>query len=436
MNDITILQGIPDKENWAECYNMIVDMPKNNRLIVFFIPTQKLVNGGILSIFSICKESRKFNDIHKADVVLSTYPGNKSYKKNDLFENDETIYDFEELINRGKPEFLQLHIPEYASGEVYEGLKAHHEYLKDIPDLRINIMNQNILYMPKATDVANWYTLTTKVTQTTAHNKYSTQQIADTYNLPTRHLSTFVDHHQYKWTPYENKKAIIALSNDVTEKRGQIVAKLKKHLPSFTIKTIENMKFEEYKLFISSAKFTITFGEGFDGYYVEVFFTGGITFAVYNEDFFPDKKFSDFENTFKNYDDMLDNIIDRIKTLDNKASYEKVVTKNLDKINQLYSFSQYTENLRNFYLGKYSFVPKPGSAENLMGAVVAEKERLLKELGNQKDAAISELGERIKEKDAVIAERDRVIDGMVRSISWRLTKPLREASATIKKRRA
>lgn len=434
MNDITILQGIPDKENWAEYYSMIVDMPKNNRLIVFFIPTQKLVNGGILSIFSICKESRKFNDIHKADVVLSTYPGNKSYKKNDLFENDETIYDFEELVNRGKPEFLQLHIPEYASGEVYEGLKAHHKYLKDIPDLRINIMNQNILYMPKATDVANWYTLTTKVTQTTAHNKYSTQQIANTYNLPTRHLSTFVDHHQYKWTPYENKKAIIALSNDVTEKREQIVAKLKKHLPSFTIKTIENMKFEEYKLFISSAKFTITFGEGFDGYYVEGFFTGGITLAVYNEDFFPDKKFSDFENTFKNYDDMLDNITDRIKALDNKASYEKVVTKNLDKINQLYSFSQYTENLRNFYLGKYSFVPKPGSAENLMGAVVTEKERLIKELIEQKEALAAEKDGIIKNKDIQIVEKDRIIEGMVNSRSWKLTKPLRKASAIAKKR--
>ena len=118
-------------------------MQQERRLIIFFIPPEKIINGGILSIFSICKESRRFKDIHGADVVLSTYPGHKSYEKNDLFENNEVIYSFDEIVKWGPLEYLQLHIPEYASSEIYQAIKKYDNYTKVIPHISINIMNQN-----------------------------------------------------------------------------------------------------------------------------------------------------------------------------------------------------------------------------------------------------------------------------------------------------
>ncbi len=416
-------------------------MVHKNRLIIFFIPPDKIVNGGILSIFSIAATSRKFASIHKAKVVLATYPGTKSYQKNDLFENDERIYSFDELVKRGAPDFLMMHVPEYASYDVCQTLKAYSDYLGKIPDLRVNIMNQNILLMQPPIEVANWFGVTPVVTQTIAHNKYATQEIADKYDLPTRHLSTFVDPGQYSWTDFEKKQDLILLSNDLTDKKDQIVASIKKQLPKYKVVTIENMQYEEYKKLISKARFTITFGEGFDGYYVEGFFSGGITFAVYNDDFFPDKEFSKFDNTYGNYDKMLDLIVSDIKKLAaNKDHYQKVVKENFDKIAKLYSFESYTNNIKKFYEGEFSFMPNQTSAEKLLGVVVRNRDEQIK----QKDQIIGDMQQRltaaenmektINEKTEEIQKLNTVINEMVHSKSWKITKPLRKITALKKKR--
>src|SRR4051812_1293203 len=99
-------------------------------LVVFLIPPEKGVNGGVLSIFSQCKESRRFTDIHKSDVVLCTYPGEPSYRQNDLFDNDEVILSFDEVVAQyPSPGSLIVHVPEYAVSEVYSGFGRYRDYL-------------------------------------------------------------------------------------------------------------------------------------------------------------------------------------------------------------------------------------------------------------------------------------------------------------------
>jgi len=419
-------------------------MPSNDRLIVFFIPPEKIVNGGILSIFSICEQSRKFKKIHGSEVVLSTYPGTNSYRKNDLFENDETIYSFDEIVEKGIPASLQLHIPEYASYDIFMALSKYSKYIKAIADLRVNIMTQNILLMQKPSEVASWFALTPHVTQTTAHNKYTTQELADSYYTPVFHLSTFVDPSQYHWVAYKNKKNIIGLSPDISEKKELIVKSLGKTLTNYKIVPIENMRYSEYKEFISTAKFIITFGEGFDGYYVEPFMSGGVTFAVYNDDFFPSKEFSKFENVYTNNNAMLNNVAQDIRRLDNELSYEKLVTKNFDHIKKLYNFASYQENIKKFYLGKFTYAPQKGSAERLIGVVVADKNKTIESLGETigqkeneiraRNKVIEDLGETIGQKENEIRARNKVIEGMETSISWKITDPLRKASAVVKVR--
>ncbi|MGH7158327.1 MAG: hypothetical protein ACREGD_04665 [Candidatus Saccharimonadales bacterium] len=410
------------------------------RLVVFLVPPEKIVNGGVLSIFSICKESRAFRKIHRAEVVLATYPGYETYRKNDLFKNDETIYSFDEIVKRGVPDFLLLHVPEYASLDVFQRLnKDYLAYIHAVADLRINIMHQNVLLMQKPHEVANWFAFTPNVTQTTAHNKYTSQELADKYNLPTRHLSTFVDARQYQWTPYQKKKKIIALSPDVTEKREHIVAKLEKELPDYEVITIRNLSYEQYKKFIATAKYVITFGEGFDGYYVEGFFTGGITFAVYNNEFFPNKEFGTFENTFSSFQDMLNGIVKKIQALDkNQKQYEKINKSNLDKINQLYNFANYQENIKKFYSGEYSFIPRPLSAEQLLGEVIRQQDEAVAKTNAmilEKDKAIAGMEKIIADKLTTIRQLDEKIIGMEHSHSWKITKPLRKAAAIVKKKK-
>lgn len=413
-------------------------MKDKKGLIVFFIPGEKLVNGGILSIFSICKVSRQFEKIHKSRVLLSTYPGQKSYKHNDLFENNETIYSFDEVVKMGVPKSLMLHVPEYASHDVYQGLKEYTDYIKRVPKFSVNIMNQNIWLMQKPREVANWFGLTNNVTQTTAHNKYTSQELADKYFLPTRHFSTFVDPSQYHWTPFNKKENIIALSPDVVKERDSIVNKLKNNLPDYKIITIHDMKYEGFKKLVARAKFTITFGEGFDGYYVEAFFSGSITFAVYNDAFFPDKDFANFENTYPSYTDMLENIDKDIKRLNSKTLYEKTVQDSFDKIAKLYSFSNYKNNIKEFYLNKFTFYPNWPSAKPLIADIIREHDQAITE----KDAVINERQALLEEKEAAIRaiskaveQRDKIIHDMVNSRSWKLTKPLRKASSATRKKR-
>ena len=410
---------------------MVVIMSAKKRLIVFLVPPQKIVNGGILSIFSICKVSRQFKNIHKSDVMLSVYPGHKSYKKNDLFDNDEVIHDFDEVVKMGRLESLLVHVPEYASYDVCQELKQNYsEYLQSIPDFRVNIMHQNILLMQPPLEVANWFELTPNLTQTTAHNRYSDQALADKYAIPVHHLSTFVDQNQYKWTPYEKKEKLITISLDDAELKEKVLAKIGHELPNYKVLIIKNMRYEDYKTTISRAKFTITFGEGFDGYYVEGFFTGGIAFAVYNDEFFPDKDFAGFKNTYSNYEEMLVKIVDDMRALDSKPAYENVVQQNLDKINRLYNFENYQNNVGDFYKGKYTYLPSTDSIRRLAGLLVKDRDLQLAE----KDATIKDLQQTIAEKDATITAKDKEVAGLLGSKSWKVTKPLRQASAIVKKR--
>lgn len=419
-------------------------MTNGNRLIIFFIPPEKIVNGGIMSIFSICKNSREFSNIHKSKVVISTYPGHSSYAKNDLFENDEKIYAFDDLVIDGSPEFLQIHVPEYASHEVFAALKNYSNYLSNIADLRVNILTQNILLLQPPTDVACWFSLTSKVTQTTAHDKYASQSLANEYNLPTHHLSTFIDPSQYKQIPFKDKEDIIVLSPDQHKDRLKIVDKLKIELPNFKLVTVKDMIYEDYKKLMGRAKFTLTFGEGLDGYFIESFFSGGIAFAVYNEDFFPDESFATLHNMYSSYDEMIGKVCDDIKHFDEDKIYSEANHNNVSKLSTIYSFDTYTENLKNFYLGKFTYVPENGSAERLIGKIIkaneisqSKRQELLefKESEKRKQAkAIEERDESIRQQAETIELLDERITRITNSALWKATRPARKASRMIKRK--
>ena len=65
------------------------------KMILFLIPSpdSAMLNGGIMSIFSLCEMSRKINA--NTTCIISTPPHCKyTYAKNDKFMNDEDIYRF------------------------------------------------------------------------------------------------------------------------------------------------------------------------------------------------------------------------------------------------------------------------------------------------------------------------------------------------------
>lgn len=410
------------------------------RLIVYLVPPQKFVSGGVLSIFSLCNASRDFFSVHRSKVLLSVYPGFKSYGKHDLLNSDETVYSFEDIVKLGNPEYLQLHIPEYAANDVLKLLnESHGDYLKNVPDLRVNILNQNVLYMPEPQQLANWFHLTPKLTQTTAHDRYSSQGLADKYDTPLHHFSVYLDPRQYDKKSYEEKDNIIVLSPDENEYRSRIVDKLTDELPDYKLITIEKIPYKDYKELVSRAKFCVTFGEGFDGYFIEPCFSGGVTFTVYNDDFFPDKKFSTFPNVYDSYSEMLTQIVKDIKHLENKQRYEKVSDENLKKITQFYKYETYQDNLKRFYEEKFDFVPSRYSAERLLGSVVAALADKTRQAEEQ-ETEIKKLKQHLDERTSLVADykteldaNQKFIASIFSSYSWRITSPLRSLSARFKK---
>ena len=119
------------------------------------------------------------------------------------------------------------------------------------------------------------------------------------------------------------------------------------------------MTFTEYMDLISRAFFTITFGEGMDGYFTQPQYVNSMGFAVYNDDFFPSNKWQNLKNIYLSYDEMYENIVSDIKRYSrNKKEYVEIVTKLFNTHSDMYQRSKFKDNLKNFYIKKYDYLPK------------------------------------------------------------------------------
>lgn len=338
----------------------LTNLNNAKKLILFLIPSpdECVINGGIMSIFSLCETSREINP--DATCIISTFPNKKyTYAKNDKFLNNESIYRFSQIVDNAKNlEEMILHIPEYYADDFYNDLTERDiEYLKSIKNLHINIMNQNIELMPEPEKLRDLYKLTNNITQTLAHDRYATQEVCDKWQIPTHLFSVNIDLGKYKSYSFEEKEEIIVLSPDCNENKEKIVKKLEKELPDWKLITVNNMTFTEYMDLISRAFFTITFGEGMDGYFGQPQYVNSVGFAVYNDEFFPNNNWKNFENVYASYDEMYENIVADVKKYSqNKEKYEKIIKDFINENSKLYQISKFYDNLKRFYKKEYDFI--------------------------------------------------------------------------------
>lgn len=330
------------------------NIKNTKKLIVFFIPPKNDINGGIMSIFSICKYSREI--CPDAQCVITTFPSKVTYERNTFFKNDEKIYRWEQIVNNAKNvKELIIHIPEYFSDKFSTALtNKDFKFLKQIENVQINILNQNIELMPEPEKIKGLYKITNNVTQTIAHDRYATQEVCDKWQIPTHFLSVHIETSGYRSYAFEEKEKIIVLSPDEAPYKEAIVKKLKQELPDFKLITVENMPFDEYMDLIAKAYFTISFGEGFDGYFNQPQAVRGLGMAVYNSDFFPDESWLELKNVYKSPADMENNIVNDIKELSaNKELYYSLINKMNEKLSTLYGEDLFKRNLEKFYKEEY-----------------------------------------------------------------------------------
>ncbi len=327
--------------------NFMRDMNDNSetRLIVFMVPGVDAVNGGVMAILSHARESRKLREIHGSRVFICTIPNHPPLARYTRFKNDETLLNIDMLLNHfSNYKQLMLHLPEV---HVHEFLKWLEKHGKKISGLRINMMLQNIDLCPSLDDISRLKKFAS-ITCTTAHRAYSTYDVEHRLGCPVFHLSVQIDPQKYRRVEYSEKENIIVYSPDFCPEKLKVLAHLRNALPTYEFHEIRGISYEEYLRLIERIKFSISFGEGLDAYYIEPIFSGSIGCAVYNDRFFT-SDYRDTDFVYSSWKGFCERFPSDVVQCEEEMIYKEVNTRQFERCAQEYSGEIYREKLRQFY---------------------------------------------------------------------------------------
>jgi hypothetical protein len=326
-----------------------------SRLIVFLAPGWEARAGGVLSISAIYEESAGLADLHGAKVALCSIPGmgDPLFVKYSWFENNNYLLDLAALLRHCENlDYLQLHIPELAINCVSDWLNAvSSSLLRNVREIHMNVMLQNIDLM-KGQNIEGLKRFG-KVTVTTAHEAYGNSATRDALGVTIHKLSVRFGPELYKRTAYRDKKPVLVVSHDKHPLKEQVLQRIAQAHPELQIRVVQDLPYEEYKALISDAKWALTFGEGLDFYFAETIFSGGNSFAVFNDRFFT-PAFAGLETVYPSWEVLLAQMPTDLARLDEMAAYDRCWRQAYDLLTSLYSTDQFRENLRAFYRGDYT----------------------------------------------------------------------------------
>lgn len=337
------------------------DLLGARRLIVMLVPEHNTMSGGIYSFFSIVEQMRRLKSVHGHEVITVTRPNplGETYFRNTNFRNSENVYRFSQLLLCKQADEIYLQLPEYAAATFFADLAPRElDYLAK-RKVRINILNQNVQLMPERNAFEALTAITPHLSQSVAHHAYFTQAAANRYRLPTLLLPAYTDLSAYPGCPLAQKEKLIIYSLDEASHKQACLAKIASEFPNYQLVEIRGITFDKFMDLATRCTFSITFGEGFDGYLAQPTLQGGIGFAVFNDEFFPSRHFLDYENIFESADAMVAGVCDVMRQL--LADPERYCQLNAAfaaEYDALYSKEEYTEKVRKLTLGEFEIFPE------------------------------------------------------------------------------
>lgn len=325
------------------------------RLVWFLVPSEDKVGGGVMSICSIHEETRKLLDAPDVAVVASTYPNFPRLAKYTGFLNTMKIFAFASVRNHfHSPSHVTLHLPEYFCRDFYAALSVEDlGFFRALPRLHINILLQNIDLL-NPSDIEPLHALTQEITCTTAHDRYSTREQGKRLGIALHKVSVFMNDSLYEKCTWSEKEDIIVISPDFHPMRDAVIDEITSGLPHLRVEVVRDMSYENYRALITRAKWSLTFGEGLDGYFAEMAWTRGVPFAVYNDRFFM-PEFRGLPTVYETWDRLRSSIASHIRQLDHHDPYTAASDAVRKPLNDLYSSEEYRRNLRAFYDEDYSY---------------------------------------------------------------------------------
>jgi hypothetical protein len=357
-----------------------IELFHTKKLMVIFVPEHPTMSGGIYSMFSIAKQMRRLKRYHGFDVIVMTRPNptGLTYFRNRNFVNSENVYRIEQLLMCQGVEELYIHVPEYAAESFVENL-THSElnYLLTRDKFYVNLLNQNIKLMPEKESFAPLRRICDGMSQSVAHHAYFSQNIADKYDLPTLLLPAFTDLSEYPKTDFTEKEKLIIYSPDDNPHKEACLKRLQHELPEFELREIRDITFDHFMDLATRCMFSITFGEGFDGYLAQPIHQGGLGFAVFNDEFFPAPHFTKYDNIFGSPEEMTDQLPKRIRKLQSdRTAYDRLNAEFCKEYEQLYSFDDYIARIKKLSVRDFDISPEKSSISTKLDrriAIAADK---------------------------------------------------------------
>lgn len=327
----------------------------SKKLIIYVLPENDGIGGGVMSICSIARVSRSLKELEDATIILATVPSFHTFENYDSFDAGFDVFRFEQLHTYfTNMEEIMVHLPEVFIGRFWLNMSVDSlEWLRSARKLRVNILNQNIALMPRPEFIERIRPFGGDWSMTCAHYRYCTRQIRTSYDMPVHMLSTS-NLVNYEYRSYDQKENLLVYSCDDSPYKQQVLECIKKNFPEIKMIEIKNMKYEKYLDTISKAKWMITFGEGVDGYFLESVRCGAISFAVRNKFFF-DYRFDTVPTIYDSYSQMIERIADDMKMYDNVNDYTKINDSMRTLDLRVYNDNEYKENIRQFYLDDFTF---------------------------------------------------------------------------------
>ena len=261
------------------------------------------------------------------------------------FENDIKILAFADLLPlfpRGSE--VLVHLPELFV-QMF-GSECQSVY-RSRPDLNwsFNILLQNIDRTPpkEAVEVLQQIGPTTA---TIAH-KASVEKVRH-LGCPVHYLSWWICPEAFERVGYSAKQKLIVISPDAHPAKLEIVRRMSAALPDHKIVEIRNMTYQKYKSIIKQAKFTFTFGEGLDGYFVETIFSGGIGLAIFSERYFT-SEYRQLDGVFLDDKDAVGSVAEFLKSTNREFQFKALADCQHNLVGKSFIQKEYLRNVRTFY---------------------------------------------------------------------------------------
>lgn len=346
------------------------DALKAEKIVVFFEIEYNRICGGQFAYFSYCMNSKLILGKEYA-VLMSTLPGSFTYSHLQYFNNNIEICRFEQILDiiKNKREVIIM-LPEADVVSPADGSELFRnrlspqdiKILKSIPKLRINILNGRIDYQPHKNAI-NWLrTLTKNVTTSVGNFSACSQEICNFIGMPLYLIPAKIDISMYKKVEFSKKRKLIILSYDLYGCdllfKIDFIRKLNRELPDYQVCVLYGKTFDEFQRLMAVSMAVISFGEGFDGYFFNSNYLGTAGFAVYNDVFFPDKRWKDYDNVYSSYQELYENFVTDFKKITKDKEIYYHFTKPIhDECDKLYNMTAYLNSLRKFYEETPDYVP-------------------------------------------------------------------------------